>query len=174
MIRLHPVKQKNTGFLDVAYNIKIFLWKNSRNNVTSHKKNMSCPLLHVNWISVVLLTVFSFVLGALWHSPLLFGKAWKKEIQIKDEEGAKTNYALIFGLSGLLNFIAILALGIFVGPDSTAAAGLLKGLMVGFGWVLPAMGVTYLFAQRSLRLFLIDAGFYLLLFILSGLILGSW
>jgi len=36
------------------------------------------------------------------------------------------------------------------------------------------MTATYLFANRSLKLLAIDAGMYIILFALSGLVMGIW
>ena len=41
-------------------------------------------------------------------------------------------------------------------------------------WIVPAMSGTYLFANRSIILLAIDAGMYIVLFSVSGFILGIW
>ncbi len=38
----------------------------------------------------------------------------------------------------------------------------------------PAMRVTYLFEARSMKLFLINAGYHAVSFIIMGAILGAW
>ena len=40
----------------------------------------------VNWIAIVVAAVGSFVLGGLWYSPVLFGKAWQREAGLTDEK----------------------------------------------------------------------------------------
>ncbi|MEP7367863.1 MAG: DUF1761 domain-containing protein, partial [Acidobacteriota bacterium] len=57
-------------------------------------------------------------------------------------------------------------------PD--VAWGITAGALAGIGWVAMAMGVTYLFEARSMRLFLIDAGYHVFAFMLMGAILGAW
>ena len=126
----------------------------------------------INWLSVIVVTILSFILGALWHSPVLFGKVWAKEIN-KDSD-KKVNFKLIFGLSGLSNFAAIVALAVFIGKNATLLDGFLKGLIVSIFWVSTSIAVTYLFASRSLKLFLIDAGFYVVFLSIAGIILGIW
>ncbi|MDP4292221.1 MAG: DUF1761 domain-containing protein [Bacteroidota bacterium] len=80
----------------------------------------------------------------------------------------------MFGLSAVYHFIGITALAIFIGQDTTPVGGLLRGLVIGLFWVLTSIGVTYLFAGRSFRLFMIDAGFYIFFYSLAGFILGVW
>jgi hypothetical protein len=48
------------------------------------------------------------------------------------------------------------------------------GALVGAGFVATSFGINYAFAQRSLKLWLIDGGYHLLQFTLYGLILGLW
>lgn len=129
-------------------------------------------LSDINWLSVVLLTVLSFILGGLWHSPVMFGKAWSKELNRNKD--AKINAPLIFGLSAVAHFIALVLFAAFVGHDISLADGIVKGLIVSIGWISAGMGVTYLFASRSLKLFLIDAGFYVVFFVLAGIVFSLW
>ena len=64
-------------------------------------------------------------------------------------------------------------------PDVTdivaiAQAALKAGALAGFGFVATSFGINYQFAQRSYKLWLIDAGYHTLQFVLFGLILGLW
>jgi hypothetical protein len=127
---------------------------------------------HINWIGVIVVTILSFALGALWHSPVLFGKTWSKEIQKGDTRNV--NFKFIFGFSAVANFTALVALNAFIGSNSTLFLGLAKGLIVGIFWISTSIAVTYLFASRSLKLFLIDAGFYVVFMSLAGAIFGIW
>lgn len=34
--------------------------------------------MNINWVAVVVGTILSFILGALWYSPSLFGNKWKQ------------------------------------------------------------------------------------------------
>ena len=129
-------------------------------------------LSNIQWLTVTVLTVISFVIGFLWHQPFLFGKAWKKE-NYPDSEPSKKNAPFIFGGTAVVHFIAIAGLSA-VASGQGALNGFLTGLIISMVWVLPAMAGTYLFADRSLKLLAIDTGMYIVIFSLSGLILGIW
>ncbi len=81
---------------------------------------------------------------------------------------------LIFGLSFVLNFISAIILELFIGKTGTASFGLIVGLLVGIGWIAASLGVNYLFARKSLKLFLIDSFYFIVYFAVMGLILGAW
>jgi hypothetical protein len=65
-------------------------------------------------------------------------------------------------------------LAVFMGPKASLSFGLFAGAAAGFGWVASSIGVTYLFERRSLKLFLINAGYHAVAFTLMGAIIGAW
>jgi hypothetical protein len=128
----------------------------------------------INWIAVIAVTILSFLLGALWHSKILFGKEWAKDSKTSYNSQNHGNPILIFGTTSISHFIAIIGLALVVGKNSTPITGLIFGLAISLMWISTAIGVTYVFVGRSFRLFLIDAGFYVFYFSLAGIILGTW
>ena len=129
---------------------------------------------NINWLSVIVASLAAFAIGSIWYSPVLFGKSWQKEVGLSDEAIKSSNMVVIFGTAFILMFISAFILDMFIGPEATAVIGLTAGLLVGVSWVATALGVTYLFARKSFRLFLIDAGYFVVFFSVMGLILGSW
>ena len=124
--------------------------------------------------AVLLAAVLAFVLGGLWYSPALFGKAWQREVGLTDEELARGNMARIFGLAFVAALIAALMFAVFLGPRPKIGDGLLYGFSAGLCWVASSFGMNYLFARRSLKLFLIDGGYHTLQFTLIGAVLALW
>ena len=82
--------------------------------------------------------------------------------------------ARTFSGAFVLLFLAVTALAELVGTDSSWLGGLYCGLIISVFWIATAYGITYLFEQRSLRLFLINAGYNIVLFAIVGTILGAW
>jgi len=129
-------------------------------------------LSNINWLSVIVVTILSFPLGALWHSKLLFGEAWKTDVAY--DMSRKVNMPKLFGLSALFHFIAVAGLDAVIGPNSCLVQGLETGLIISLVWVSTGIAVSYLFAARPIRLILIDTGYYIVFLSLAGLILGAW
>lgn len=128
--------------------------------------------IHINYLAVLVVTILAFVLGGLWYGPL-FGKAWMKESGVKEGDG-KDKMVRTFGLTFLLNIIISLNLSAFLGPKADLQFGLFAGLATGIGFVSASLGIVYLFSQKSLRLFLIDAGYQTVIYAIMGAILGAW
>lgn len=122
--------------------------------------------------AVLVAAVGSFVLGGLWYSPVLFGKAWQKETGLTDEQLAKANMPVIFGLAFVLCFAASFVFAMFLGPRPPLALGLGAGSSAGLFWVASSFGINYLFERKSLKLFLINGGYHTLQFTLIGLVLA--
>lgn len=127
----------------------------------------------VDWIAVVVAAVSAFVLGGLWYGPL-FGKAWMAEHGFTEEDLKDGNMARIYGLAFLLSLIAALVFAVFLshGPDLDWLMGLAAGATVGLFWVATSFGISYLFEGKSLKLWLINAGYHTMQFTLYGLVIG--
>ena len=128
----------------------------------------------LNVLAVLAAAVATFVLGGLWYSPALFGKAWQREAGVTDEQMRTSNKAMIFGLAFVLSLVAALVFAMFLGPRPPVNLGLGAGFAAGLCWVAASFGINYLFEQRSLRLWLINAGYHTLQFTIIGLILALW
>lgn len=129
----------------------------------------------INWFAVIVAALANFVLGGLWYSPMLFGKAWQKENHLSDEDLKKGNMAKIFGFSFLWSFIMAFNLGMFLNdPKTDLAWGMIAGFLAGFGWIAMAIFTIGLFERRSTKYMLINAGYMTVSLILMGLILGAW
>lgn len=127
----------------------------------------------LNWLAVFIAAILSFVVGGLWYSPLLFGKAWLKEMGFADED-MQGDMARIFGLSFVASLVIAINLAMFLGPDASLGWGLAAGALAGVGWVAMAIGIIYLFSRHSLKLYFIDAGYNVVTFTLMGGLLGLW
>ena len=128
----------------------------------------------INFPAVIVAALSMFVIGGLWYSPVLFGKAWAKENGLTDDFIQQGNKLKIFGGSLVLSLIMAFNLAGFVSGYEEWTWGLLGGFLAGFGWVAMSIGVLYLFERRSMKLFLINAGYFVVSFLVMGLILGFW
>jgi hypothetical protein len=127
-----------------------------------------------NWLAIIAATIAAFVLGGAWYAKGLFGSAWMQDVGLTEEDASNANMPKTFGGAFLLQLIAAMVLASILGPDSTWLSGVHTGLIVGIGFVATAYGVTYLFEQRSLRLFMINAGYNVVLLAIMGAIIGAW
>ena len=117
---------------------------------------------HINWLGVALGAVAFFAVGAIWYTAL-FGKAWQAAVGLSEEQ-LKTgaNMPLIFGTCFLLELLVSLTVGhMFAATDPSDRGKLMISVGLAVGVMAPAIGITYLYMRKSLKLFLIDAGHFI-------------
>lgn len=128
----------------------------------------------INYIAVAAAAASAFVIGGVWYSPILFGKIWMQETALNDEMLRRRNMALVFGGSFILSLLIAFNLAAFLAGPPNLTWGMTAGALAGIGWVAMAMGITYLFEKRSMKLFLVNAGYHAVTFVIMGGILGIW
>lgn len=129
----------------------------------------------LNWIAVVVAALSTFVLGGLWYSPVLFGKAWQKENKLTDEELKQSDPAKIFGFAFIWAMVMSFNLAMFLNdPGTNTAWGATAGFLAGFGFVTAAIFTIGLFERKTTRYLLINGGYVVVAFVIMGTILGAW
>lgn len=132
----------------------------------------------INWLAVVVATLLAFVVGGVWYSKGFLGKKWQNLVGLKDSDLKNANMAHSMGGTLVLTFVAntFLALIMYgVGPSLlTLADGAVFGALVGAFMVATALGVNYLYEQKSLELWAINSGYIALNFVVAGAVIGAW
>lgn len=130
--------------------------------------------LHVNWLAILVAGISAFVIGGIWYSPTLFGKAWMKENNITVEQIQKTNKGKVYGLAFLLTMIIAVNLAMFLNaPEIHFSQGLMYGFLTGV-WIFCGIAIVGLFEHKSGRYIFINGGYMLAALSLMGAIIGIW
>lgn len=130
-------------------------------------------MIHIGAWSILPAAILGFLVGGLWYGPI-FGKAWMAARGFTAESAqAGANLPLIFGLTFVLNlFSAGVLFHVFghLGVDGIHLALMVAG-GAALGFIIPAIGVNYLFSRMTLKLFLIDSGYWLVIYLAMGMAL---
>ena len=130
----------------------------------------------VNYVAVLVAAVVAFILGSIWYSPVLFSKAWMAEIGMNREAdgGSRPSMGSLLTLAFVTALIAAYAMAVLlVRPEHhSLMSGIKRGVAAGLCWVAMAFAANYAFERRSFRLWLINAGYYVVQFALMGAVLG--
>lgn len=138
----------------------------------------------INWMAVLVAGVSSFVVGGIWYSPNLFGKAWMKDNGLTEEQIKKGNKGKIFGWTLIFSLLMAVNLGMFLADSpencpagcaqrTDAAWGATAGFLAGI-WTFCAIAVHSLFELKTWRLILINGLYSVVALTLMGLIIGAW
>lgn len=126
-------------------------------------------MANMSWIAVLVAAVAGFLVGGIWYGPLL-GKTWMKERGFTEEDLKQGNMAMIYGTTFVLSIVSAIFLGHLLAHfgSMSARSTMMISVGVALGFIVPAIGTNYLFSRTSFRLFLIDAGYWLLFYAAMG------
>lgn len=136
----------------------------------------------INWWAILVAGISAFVLGGVWYSPALFGKAWMKENKMTVDDVQKGNKSKIFGWAFMLSLIMAANLGMFLAdpaspcpdvPKANLSWGITAGFLAGI-WVFCGIAIVALFEHKTARYIFINGGYCVLALVLMGAVIGAW
>jgi hypothetical protein len=135
-------------------------------------------LSDLNWLAVIVAAIGYWALGALWYSPVGFGKAWARSIGWETNEQFRPSPA-VYVLPLIAYFVAAIALGMLAQATAsdTFGEGLVLGLVVGVGVAAAILFVTATFDPKSPRpwtWFGITGAYHVLGLVIAGVIVSVW
>lgn len=97
-------------------------------------------------------------------------------MQHEDVMKDKSGLPIMLSMTFVLNFVIAIAMALLMALTNTETivGGAKLGLLVGAGFSATTLGINYLYAKRSFKLFLIDAGYHILGISLIGALLAVW
>ncbi|HEY4515123.1 MAG TPA: DUF1761 domain-containing protein [Candidatus Paceibacterota bacterium] len=134
--------------------------------------------IEINYWMVLLVGFVSVMLGAFWYSPKGFGKTWMAATGMTmggsdiDKKSINKKYAITFLASLLGAYVMAHLVGI------TQLVTFWQGVQLGFwiwiGFIVPSMLGPMLWERKTWNYFIVNTGYYLVLFMLSAGILSEW
>lgn len=134
-----------------------------------------------NILAVLASAVFAVVLGGLWYGPV-FGKMWMNLTGMTPEKmkamPLSAPVAMLGGFITAFLMAYVLAHGIIFGNAFTHMSGIEGGMTGAFwywlGFAVPLTGGAFLWEGKSFKLWVLNAGYYLVSLLGMGAILGAW
>ena len=139
-------------------------------------------MVPVKYFAVIASAVVMMILGGLWYGPI-FGKQWASLMGWSDEhmkaqiaKGMAKNYTIM--ALGALVMSFVLAHAVIFASAYLHVTGVSAGLQAGFwnwlGFVVPVSLGSVLWDGKPWKLWLINAGYWLVGLLLIGVLLAVW
>ena len=133
----------------------------------------------INFWPVLVSAIVAFAIGAIWYSPILFGKEWMSLMKIDQNaiDSAKAKGMWKAYLSHFIaNIVTFAVLAFLVSSTAVASAsdGAFLGFFIWLGFVAPIGLSNLLWEQKPFKLVLISTLQLLLVLLIGGAILGAW
>ena len=134
--------------------------------------------MDINILAVFVTALVVYALGALWYSPLLFGKQWMKLSGVHPDMNPeqKKRMGVKYFLHFVSVFITVLVFDFVLGAFTvvTIGDGLLAGVILWLGFALMNQVSPTLWEGKSWKLFLLNGAYSLVFFLVAGIILTLW
>jgi hypothetical protein len=131
-----------------------------------------------NWLALVLAAVVAFMLGGLWYSPVLFAKQWMAAHAHSPEDVArmKADAPRAYGISFVCFLVMAFILQMLLNhlDAHTWQSGVLWAVHLWLGFAVTIGLMANVYSGKKFSVFVIDAGYQLLYFVVMGAILGAW
>lgn len=133
----------------------------------------------INILAIVVSAIAAMVLGFVWYSMPVFGRAWTRLTGMTAEkmEQAKTagmtkTYVLSF--IGALVMASVLSYAVDIAGAATLLGGMGIGALAWLGFSAPVAMNTVLFGDNKWGVYFIETGYQLVSLIIMGAILAVW
>jgi len=133
----------------------------------------------LNYLAVLIAAVLAWIAGAAWYMSL--AKPWREAIgisadkmeELRKRPGAQLPFIYAF-VAELIMAWVLAGLMAHLGPGQvTLLNGIVSGAFIWLGFVITTSVVNNSFAMRDVRLLWIDGGYWLLVLVLMGAIIGA-
>ena len=130
----------------------------------------------VNYWAALVSVVAAMVIGAIYYSPAVAGRAWMAAIGKTAEEIKANNKPSLYVVTAVLALLqaTVLSAVISWAGDVTLMGGALIGLLLWVGMALPVISNTFIFEGRKMVNHVISSGHYLITLVVMGGIIGAW
>ncbi|ATD09991.1 DUF1761 domain-containing protein [Pseudoalteromonas piscicida] len=125
----------------------------------------------LNLWAIILAALSSFMLGGIWYSPMLFQKAWMEGCGLTELDLQTSDPKMTFGVAFLLSLLSAVFMAVMLDLSLSLLAATGVGFGVGIFFVACSLGISYIFEQRPMKLFLVNGGYHVLQFTLIAFVL---
>lgn len=133
----------------------------------------------LNYIAILIAAVAGWIAGAVWYMALAnrwmaaVGTTREQIDAAKQRPGASLPFVFALAANVIMAWVLAGIIG-HLGPGQvTVRNGVISGAFCWLGFVITTMLVNNSFAMRSRMLLLIDGGYWLLVLMLMGAIIGA-
>ena len=128
---------------------------------------------------IIVSSVIAFIIGALWYSPILFGKQWIElnKMDCPDGDASKTKSMWKLYVSQFVcTFITFYILSYIVNATGMigGSSGALLGFIIWLGFIATNAVSSFLWENKPIKLILIGSASVLVNLVIGGAIIGAW
>jgi Protein of unknown function (DUF1761) len=126
----------------------------------------------INYLAIIVAAALGFAAGAVWYGVL--GKQWMAALGLtKEQLGRSPTPFVIAAIAELVMAWVLAGVIAHLGPV-TIRSGAISAFFIWLGFVATTLTVNYAYGQRKPALMVIDAGHWLAVLLVMGIVLGAF
>ncbi len=128
----------------------------------------------LNYLAILVATIVSYALGALWYSPYMFLDAWMEDTAA--QRSAKPGMAMLplQAINLVAQFISVSVFAVILSLTNTVANAVNLSIIVAILFLAASAIKFYTHESRSWRLFLINSGYDVVVLLVAAFVIASW
>lgn len=128
-------------------------------------------LAELDYMAILVATIAGYAGGAVWFAPAVFGDAWLNALNKDKEDLGSPTQAMVVTFFTTLAAAFVLALVFQAVNIEHPGEAIGYALLLGIGFYAATMLSDYFFCDWGLRLFAIQCGYRVTMFVLMAIIL---
>lgn len=137
---------------------------------------MNFQLHFFNFWPLLIGAISNMIIGALWYSPILFGKVWMKLAGITEADIEKENSSksMLLGLIPSILSVFFLYLMLAISNANSFLEALSIGTIASVGFAGMTLLNNVIFEKRPFKLFLLNVGYAFVAWNIAAIIITIW
>jgi hypothetical protein len=133
----------------------------------------------LNWLAVIVGAVIYFAIGAVWFTPMMFGRPWQRAIGWDESQRPPDMNPAVYAIPAAFYLVSAIATGMLAaatGSDSVGE-GVVLGLVVGVGYALTVNASDAIFDPHKPQpsvWFAITGAYHLVGIIIVAVLVSVW
>ena len=133
----------------------------------------------INWLSIVIAALIPMIIGMIYYSKPLAGKAWMSSIGMTDEKMKSANMPVMMVVSLVMSFLIAFFMMNFTngagqeGEFDSYKHGAFHGVLISIFFVIPISISRGLFEQTSWKAMIINGIYWLITLVAMGAVLDG-
>jgi hypothetical protein len=134
---------------------------------------------NLNWLAVIVGSLIYFAIGAVWFTPMAFGRPWQQSIGWDPEKRPPSMSPVLYAAPLVAILVAAVAMGMIASAtgSDTFGEGIVLGLVVGVGFGLAITSIEAMFDPNKPQpwvWFAITGSYHLLGLLALGVLVSIW
>ncbi|MCX7997107.1 MAG: DUF1761 domain-containing protein [Patescibacteria group bacterium] len=128
----------------------------------------------ISLLPVLIAVIADMAIGALWYSPVLFGKYWMSEMGMKEADLKNAGKYMAMGVLNSVIMMTVLAYFLKTLTITTPDAAIETAFLLWLGFVATGTMLSVIYEKRKLSVYGLGVSYQLVALMVGSIIITVW